>query len=90
MSLRSVAKELRITPAYLSMMVNGKRPWRTDLYQRYSYLVNTSVNTVNDLRRADKGVSSQVKADNEHNVVGRQGFEPWTRGLKVRCSARLS
>ena len=24
------------------------------------------------------------------NVVGPQGFEPWTLGLKVRCSARLS
>ena len=23
-------------------------------------------------------------------VVGPQGFEPWTLGLKVRCSARLS
>ena len=24
------------------------------------------------------------------SMVGRQGFEPWTRGLKVRCSAGLS
>ena len=23
-------------------------------------------------------------------VVGRQGFEPWTPGLKVRCSDQLS
>jgi hypothetical protein len=23
-------------------------------------------------------------------VVGRQGFEPWTNGLKIRCSNRLS
>ena len=41
MSLRKIAKELGITPAYLSMMVNGKRPWREDLYERYCQLVNT-------------------------------------------------
>ena len=45
MSLRSIAKQLGISPAYLSMMVNGKRRWRPDLYQRYQYFVNTSVNT---------------------------------------------
>ncbi len=44
MSLRKIAKELGITPAYLSYMVNGKRRWRPDLYQRYVYLVNTFVN----------------------------------------------
>ncbi len=43
-SLRQVAKELDITPAYLSYMVNGKRPWRKDLYQRYMGVVNTFVN----------------------------------------------
>ncbi len=45
MSLRKIASQLGITPAYLSYMVNGKRPWRQDLYQRYCFLVNTSVNT---------------------------------------------
>ena len=45
MSLRQIAKSLGISPAYLSYMVNGKRPWRLDLYERYSHLVNTSVNT---------------------------------------------
>src|SRR5687768_12728244 len=44
-SLRQIAKELGITPAYLSYMVNGKRPWRADLFERYSQLVNTSVNS---------------------------------------------
>ena len=44
MSLRQIAKQLGITPAYLSYMVNGKRPWRRDLFERYSYLVNPSVN----------------------------------------------
>ncbi len=45
MSLRQLAKELGITPAYLSYMVNGKRPWRPDLREKYRQLVNTPVNT---------------------------------------------
>ncbi len=44
-SLRQIAKELDISPAYLSYMVNGKRPWRKDLYQRYMGVVNTFVNS---------------------------------------------
>jgi len=47
MSLRRVAKELGISPAYLSYMVNGKRPWRPDLYKRYLQIVNTSSSSVN-------------------------------------------
>ncbi len=45
MSLRQMAKQLGIPPAYLSYMVNGKRPWRPDLEARYDQLVNTLVNT---------------------------------------------
>ena len=41
MSLRQIAKELGISPAYLSYMLNGKRPWRKDLYQRYMGVVNS-------------------------------------------------
>ena len=44
-SLRQIASELDISPAYLSYMVNGKRPWRKDLYQRYVGVVNTFVNS---------------------------------------------
>ncbi len=44
-SLRQIAKELDISTAYLSYMVNGKRPWRKDLYQRYMGVVNTFVNS---------------------------------------------
>ena len=45
MSLRQIAKELGISPAYLSYMLNGKRPWRKDLYQRYMGVVNAFVNS---------------------------------------------
>jgi len=31
MSLRQIAKELGISPAYLSYMLNGKRLWRKGL-----------------------------------------------------------
>ena len=41
MSLRQTAKQLGISPAYLSYMVNGKRPWRSDMKERYEELVNT-------------------------------------------------
>ena len=44
-SLRQIARELDISPAYLSYMVNGKRPWQKDLYQRYMGVVNTFVNS---------------------------------------------
>ena len=45
MSLRKQAKILGVSPTYLSLLVNGKRPWRGNLKERYLELVNTSVNT---------------------------------------------
>ena len=45
MSPKQIAKELGISPAHLSYMANGKRPWRKDLYQRYMGVVNTFVNS---------------------------------------------
>ena len=57
MSLRAIAKELEISPAYLSYMVNGKRPWRKDLHQRYMGVVNTFVN--NEVERGDEGTEEE-------------------------------
>jgi hypothetical protein len=45
MSLRKNAKILGISPAYLSLLIGGKRPWRGNLKDRYEELVNTFVNT---------------------------------------------
>ena len=45
MSLRQQARILGIAPSYLSMMVNGKRPWNPDIKERYEALVNSVVNT---------------------------------------------
>ena len=45
MSLRKQAKILGISPTYLSLLLNGKRPWLGNLKERYLELVNTFVNT---------------------------------------------
>ena len=46
MSLRKIAKILGISPTYLSLLLNGKRPWRGNLKERYEELVNTFVTTL--------------------------------------------
>ena len=61
-SLRQIAKELEITPAYLPYMINGKRPWRKDLYQRYMGVVNTFVNS------GAESVNSQAKRPPQSTV----------------------
>ena len=58
MSLRAIAKELEISPAYLSYMINGKRPWRKDLYQRYMGVVNTFVNSGEATATEEESVNS--------------------------------
>jgi transcriptional regulator with XRE-family HTH domain len=45
MSLRKIAKILGISPTYLSLLLNGKRPWRGNLKERYEEFVNTFVNS---------------------------------------------
>ena len=47
-----------------------------DLHERYFELVNTQLGIVNNVESP-----SVAKT-----MIGRQGFEPWTPGLKVRCS----
>ena len=45
MPLRKIAKILGISPTYLSLLLNGRRPWLGNLKERYQELVNTFVNT---------------------------------------------
>ena len=76
MSLRKIAKILGISPTYLSLLLNRKRPWRGNLKERYEELINAN------------GGQSEIEEGRNLNsipemVVGRQGFEPWTLGLKV-------
>ena len=74
MSLRKQAVILGIAPSYLSMLVNGKRPWRGHLKERYQELVNTSVNT--------RPLVQGVKATHPDTVVGGSGLEPLTTCLQ--------
>ena len=84
MSLRQIAKELGISPAYLSYMLNGKRPWRKDLYQRYMGVVNTFVNS------GDAGVNSQTKSPPQVTVsLGVKEFGAG-RGTRTHTPAKVA
>ena len=54
MSLRKQAKILGISHSYLSMMVNGKRPWNAEICERYEELVNTRKNKITPIPEGDK------------------------------------
>ena len=69
MSLRQIAKELRISPAYLSYMLNGKRPSRKDLYQRYMGVVNTFVNSEAESVNNDPHPRSRTSGDTGVNLL---------------------
>ena len=87
MSLRQIAAELGVTPAYLSYMLNGKRPWRPDLCERYCQLVNTSVNTL--AVTVNTSLPKQAFAHTK-SVVGGSGLEPLTSAMSTQCSNQLS
>ena len=92
MSLRQQAKILGIAPSYLSMMVNGKRPWKPEIKDRYDQLVNSISKSVHKTVHTESGRGGDgtyLLGTNPSNniMVSRVGFEPTTLGLKVRCSA---
>ena len=84
MSLRQIAKELGISPAYLSYMLNGKRPWRKDLYQRYMGVVNTFVNS------EDAGVNSQRKRPPQVTVSSGVKEVGAGRGTRTHTPAKVA
>ena len=84
MSLRQIAKELGISPAYLSYMLNGKRPWRKDLYQRYMGVVNTFVNNEGD------GVNSQTKRPPQLTVSSGVKEVGAGRGTRTHTPAKVA
>ena len=79
MSLRQIAKELGISPAYLSYMLNGKRPWRKDLYQRYLGVVNSE-----EENRVEGRVG--ISPFQAEKVERAMGFEPTTSCLGSKHS----
>jgi hypothetical protein len=84
-SLRQLAKVLGVSQPFLSQVRAGKRPLPESMGERVSAL------GAYHLLMGDKQIDENVITDLSHgygsNVVGRQGLEPWTPGLKVRCSA---
>ena len=87
MSLRQIAKELGISPAYLSYMLNGKRPWRKDLYQRYMGVVNTFVNSDVVGEETQLEVGEGISPSQEEKSLERaMGFEPTTSCLGSKHS----
>ena len=61
MSLRKIAKILGLSPTYLSLLLNGKRPWRGDLRDRYEELVNTFVNSPHESRDKITGAQEGIR-----------------------------
>ena len=86
MSLRQIAKELGISAAYLSYMLNGKRPWRKDLYQRYMGVVNSAVVGEETRLEVGEGISPSQE---EKSMERAMGFEPTTPYTPCRCPAGL-
>ena len=84
MSLGHIAKGLGISPAYLSYMFNGKRPWRKDLYQRYMGVVDTFVNSEEEGVNKDESVLVVAGAKLERKTR----FELATSSLARRYSER--
>ena len=84
MSLRQIAKELEISPAYLSYMLNGKRPWRKDLYQRYMGIVNTFVNS------EDADSDSQLKRPPQLAVSSGVKKVGAGRGTRTHTSVKIA
>ena len=60
----ALARDRGLIPAYLSYMLNGKRPWRKDLYRRYMGVVNS-----------DGGIVNTLTA----NEIGGNGGTDWVR-----------
>jgi predicted transcriptional regulator len=82
MSLRKIALILGISPTYLSLLLNGKRPWRGNLRERYLELVNTFVNNTTRLQREKETATD--------TMVGGSGLEPLTSAMSRQHSNQLS
>ena len=78
MSLRKQAKILGISPPYLSLLLNGKRPWRGNLKERYLELVNTFVNT----QEANTAITNGISEYSYLKIGGADGLEPLTPCLQ--------
>ena len=81
MSLRQQARILGIASSYLSMMINGRKPWNSELKERYDELVNTSSKQIVPQSEAEKSNYStlaRARGSRTHHTslrTGAKGFE---------------
>ena len=96
MSLRKMAKAMGITPAYLSMMVNGKRPWRADSFEQYCGFVNSVNNNQASMSHSNEDLHTRSNVVNtELDLAGARGSRTHrpnrrarTIGVEVRGTHR--
>ena len=81
MSIRQQAKILGIAPPYLSMMVNGKQPWKPEIKERYDQLVNSGF-----MPDADQSVNTSVNTHQFTTVYG--GYELRPTPIRFTPKAR--
>jgi len=61
-SLRQISKSLGISTAYLSYMVNGKRPWRADLKEAYDRVTERGLLPIYELTKSEPAESGRAPA----------------------------
>ena len=88
MSLRKIAKILGISPTYLSLLLNGKRPWRGNLKERYEELVNTFVNTIPET--GEKEEETNLEFVSEKKLGGAAGTRTPYPLLAKQVLSRMS
>ena len=81
MSLRQQSKILGMAPSYLSMMVNGKRPWKPEIKHRYDQLVNSIPKSVHKTVHTESGRGGAgtclLGTETSDNIMApRKGLEP--------------
>ena len=79
--VRGLARELGVTPAYVSLIANGKRRLTPAVQARLTDLVNGQ--SVNKLRQGLENTGLL-------NMVGGTGLEPVTSAMSTRRSNQLS
>ena len=84
MTIRTMAKILGISPAYLSLLINGKRKWKGDLKERYETLVNTFVNREASGDTLAKETQTAAQAQYRNNVVELRRLELLTSSMPLR------
>ena len=70
MTIRTMAKILGISPAYLSLLINGKRQWRGDLKERYETLVSTFVNKKENQLNIKSIKNKEIVTNNDDGGAG--------------------